>query len=102
MGADMNLPPSAPSVVAWNSYRRRRAVCWTAWLAFGVYVGALAAHRTHLQPASFAAPVAVVLTGWWLRAWRCPRCGNRYFSAWSRFRIRRCAHCGLERYAAGP
>jgi hypothetical protein len=75
---------------------------WIAWLAFATYFTVLAVHRTHLQAASFVAPVAVLMTGWWVRAWRCPRCGNRYFSAWSRFGIRRCAHCGLEKYAAGP
>jgi len=49
--------------------------------------------------------VAMVVVGFLLSSWRCPRC-NKWFAAtwWSNhgFFARKCVHCGLPKYASGP
>jgi hypothetical protein len=88
--------------VAWRDLRRRQrimfialfcAICATVWRAEAPGDGAVRAQLTFV--------VVSGLSIAWYIAFRCPRCGNRFFY---RFVVRsvtgrKCMHCGLPRNA---
>jgi hypothetical protein len=82
---------------------------WVAWIAGGLMAVTVVAVVRGRVGLSWAMPMpivalALIIADFRLRYWRCPRCGEHFFSKWwyGNPLARRCAHCGLPKYAAGP
>jgi hypothetical protein len=95
----------------WKDYRQRRAAFFAAWIGgFGmVGLACLIADffRPHALPIILPVSVAWIffffITLAWLRAFRCPRCGEVFLPPLGREPYKflyspRCMHCGLPAY----
>ena len=94
---------------AWREHRRRARLFWAlflgyipAVLVFGVAIGLL----TDLVPERLMVPFAIgwivvsVIAGNRVASFRCPRCGNSYYSRafFANSFTRKCLHCGLPKW----
>ncbi|MBI2679959.1 MAG: hypothetical protein HYX25_03000 [Candidatus Solibacter usitatus] len=85
------------------------------WFAFLGYVpmmsiaGLLSFTLFHNFSLLFAFAIAwlatLIIAGFHLSSWRCPRCGKWFAAKWwynKGFFARKCVHCGLPKYAVQP
>ena len=98
----------APSIDAWDEYRKRRKRAFFAFIAYVPVVSVIALLSLCLfstfTPAlvvAFAWMVFLVIVGNVVVRFPCPRCGKWFFAKWWYHNgfARRCIHCGLPKYA---
>jgi hypothetical protein len=96
---------------SWRDYRRRRDLLLFAFVAYMPVValfGFLTIRVFKTTTPTFVAAacwmVFYAVAGIGFQAFKCPRCGRRFFCKWWYNMVaRRCVHCGLLKYAdAGP
>lgn len=100
-----------PYAAAWKSYQRGSLVI-SIPATVGVTLFLLLFYRLarDLPPVWAAAMVvccgfAALANFFWFQWWPCPRCGEAFFvRGWPPHWpvVRRCLHCGLPKWAAGP
>jgi hypothetical protein len=95
---------------AWNEYRKRRLIFAAVLLSYvpGVWLAAVPISLlTGIKSDYFAYPamgawmLAFLVTWLRLATFRCPRCGNHFFTSWWRGNpiARKCLHCRLPKWA---
>jgi hypothetical protein len=95
---------------AWNDYRKRRLVFVAVWLSYvpGLWVAAVPISLlTGIKSDYFGYPfmaawmLAFLIIGLRLAMFRCPRCGNHFFTSWWQGNpfARKCLHCHLPKWA---
>src|SRR6266851_7680503 len=100
--------------LSWIDYRRRRTAYWLVFLFYFPYMMILWLIATLIQKnTSHAVQYKIIITGFfafgavWYWAglrwvlWPCPRCGKAYSFKfpWGNVLRRKCAHCGLKKWA---
>ncbi len=95
----------------WHDLKRRRLLNWALFLGYLPGVALIVVAMDRSAPGWHGADIYVVLS--WMTAFlasavyqsafRCPRCGQRFFSTagWHNPWARKCLHCGLPR-GGGP
>ena len=97
---------------AWSRYKKLRNI---SLFAFFGYVPAMVVAALLIFPVfhtftpvfaiAFAWLAGMMVTGFRLSHWRCPRCGKWFAATWwynRGFFARKCVHCGLPKYAMHP
>ena len=104
----------ADHAAAWRDYRKRTIVFWVVFLSYvpGVAaiffaIGPSLAALTGIKPDNIGMMIALcwmiafAIAGFRLSLFRCPRCGEPFFSTWwyGNLFARQCVHCGLPKWA---
>lgn len=96
----------------WEDYRKRRLMFWCVYLGGGPVALTITALLSQVFTKEIVDRVFFILGGaWWLgvivtgyrlMGWRCPRCDNYYFVGLIRNPFaRQCQHCGLKKWDEG-
>jgi hypothetical protein len=109
--------PHPNYAAAWRDYRKRRLIFWAATFGYvpgvviliagvGLPISAVTGIKLDYFVYSIAGGwlLAIVMASWREASFKCPRCGNRFFSTWWHRigYVRQCVHCGLPRWAKAP
>jgi uncharacterized membrane protein len=94
----------------WRDLRTRIRLFWFVWLSGVPLLAIIIAALERIFPKTadlagvglaIAWMVAFFVAGIYRQAFKCPRCGKRYFSRWLYHNpyARKCLHCGLRRWS---
>jgi len=91
----------------WHRYKRLRGRFVIVCVGYAVFSFSVIFSKSWFSVAACVIAgiwmVFVVILGNRLKDWCCPRCGNRFSGSWwynDAFFDRKCAHCGLPKFAA--
>src|SRR3954453_10491004 len=101
--------PFLPGVTyRWDALRLRRLLFWSLFITYLPASFALGLGLQLVTDSERAFPItagvwvaAMMVTGWSLALWKCPRCSHRFGlrGLYGNLFTRKCLHCGLRRYA---